>query len=231
MIDIHCHILHGLDDGARSFDVSFNMARQAAQAGVKTLVCTPHSPDSDASRHYSPQLIAERVATLQEAVDASDFDITLLPGTEIRFVADVAKKLATGQILSLAGSRSVLIEMPVFAVDYGFLPVARQLISTGYTVVLAHPERYLYNQRDLNALQQIREAGVLFQVTAVAVDEPNSTTLFQHGLVDLVASDAHSDGYRPTAMGFAWDYVNKTYGAETAQRLFVDVPQYLLART
>lgn len=230
MIDIHCHILHGLDDGARTFEVSLNMARQAASAGVHTLVCTPHSPDSDASRRYSPTLIAERVAELQEAVDAADFDLKLLPGTEIRFVTDVAHKLRAGTILSLAGSRTVLIEMPVFAVDHGFLPIAKHLISDGYTVVLAHPERYIYNKHDFQALRQIHDAGVLFQVTAIAVDDANSTTLFAHDLVDLVASDAHSDGYRPTAMGFALEYVTKTYGTDTAQRLFVDVPQHILAR-
>ena len=142
----------------------------------------------------------------------------------------VPQKLASKQILSLAGSRTVLIEMPVFAVDQRFLPVAQTLMAEGYTVVLAHPERYIYNAQDLQDLKDIHAAGVLFQVTAIAVDEPNSLTLFDQQLVDIVASDAHSDTYRPTAMRFAYDYVQGRFGAALAQQLFVTTPQKLIAQ-
>lgn len=230
MIDIHCHILHNIDDGARTAEISLNMVRQAYDAGVRTLVCTPHSPDSSASRHYSPALIRERTTALQQAADQAGIALTLLPGTEISFVPTVPQKLASKQILSLAGSRTVLIEMPVFAVDQRFLPVAQTLIADGYTVVLAHPERYIYNAQDLHDLQAIHEAGVLFQVTAIAVDEPHSLALFEHHLVDIVASDAHSDTYRPTAMRFAYDYVQERFGEAMAQQLFVDTPQKLISQ-
>lgn len=230
MIDLHCHILHNIDDGARTAEISLNMVRQSYAAGVRTLVCTPHSPDSSASRHYSPALIRERTTALQHAADQSGIAITLLPGTEISFVPTVPQKLASNQILSLAGSRTVLIEMPVFAVDQRFLPVARNLIADGYTVILAHPERYIYNDQDLQDLHAIHTAGVLFQVTAIAIDEPNSLTLFDHQLVDLVASDAHSDTYRPTAMRFAYDYVYGRFGEAMAQQLFVATPQKLISQ-
>lgn len=230
MIDIHCHVLHDIDDGARTAEISLNMVRQAYAAGVRTLICTPHSPDSSASRHYSPALIRERTAALQHAADQAGIALRLLPGTEISFVPTVPQKLASKQILSLADSHTVLIEMPVFAVDQRFLPVAQTLIAQGYTVVLAHPERYLYDDQDLQDLHAIHAAGVLFQVTAIAVDDPNSLTLFDQQLVDIVASDAHSDTYRPTAMRFAYDYVYERFGEAMAQQLFVDTPQKLISQ-
>lgn len=228
MIDLHCHLLYDLDDGPRKREVSVNMARQAYTAGVRTVICTPHSPESSASRHYSPQLIAERAHEIQELAQAAGYDITLKPGTEISYIAHARQRLDNKELLTLGGSRTVLIEMPVFAVDMRFLPTAKELMLNGYQVILAHPERYIYNQKDIDDLRRIHEMGVLFQVTAAAVTEPNSRTLFDLQMVDVVASDAHSDTYRITAMDTAFDWVTTAYGAECAHRLFVDTPQRLL---
>lgn len=228
MIDLHCHLLYDLDDGPRKREISVNMARQAHAAGVHTVVCTPHSPDSNASRHYSPQLIAERAHEIQELALAAGYAITLKPGTEISYTAQARHRLDRNELLTLGGSRTVLIEMPVFAVDMRFLPTAQDLIANGYQVILAHPERYIYNQKDVDDLRRIHESGVLFQVTAAAVSEPNSRTLFDLQMVDVVASDAHSDTYRVTAMDTAFEWVTNAYGAGLAHRLFVDTPQRLL---
>jgi protein-tyrosine phosphatase len=157
-------------------------------------------------------------------------DIAILPGTEINYHNQISKQLKTETIIPLAGSRTVLIEMPVFAVDMRFLPTAIELMEEGYHVVLAHPERYIYNQRDIDDLIRIHETGVLFQITANAVTEQNSTTLFEHALVDLVASDAHGDTYRPTQMGTGYSKVSERYGKETAERLFVHTPGRLIGR-
>lgn len=228
MIDLHCHLLYDLDDGPRKREVSVNMARQAYAAGVRTVICTPHSPESSASRHYSPQLIAERAHEIQELAQAAGYDITLKPGTEISYIAQARQRLDRNELLTLGGSRTVLIEMPVFAVDMRFLPTAKELIAHGYQVILAHPERYIYNQKDVDDLRRIHENGVLFQVTAAAVSETNSRTLFDMQMVDVVASDAHSDTYRVTAMDTAFEWVTNAYGAGLAHRLFVDTPQRLL---
>ena len=230
MIDIHCHIFHDLDDGPRNRDVSLNMVRQQHAAGVTTIIGTPHSPNSSASRKYSPALIRERAYELQELAQADGLDIAILPGTEINYHNQISKQLKTETIIPLAGSRTVLIEMPVFAVDMRFLPTAIELMEEGYHVVLAHPERYIYNQRDIDDLRRIHETGVLFQITANAVSEQNSTTLFEHALVDLVASDAHGDTYRPTQMGTGYTKVSERYGTETAERLFVHTPGRLIGR-
>jgi tyrosine-protein phosphatase YwqE len=95
-------------------------------------------------------------------------------------------------------------------------------------VILAHPERYIYNQKDIDDLRRIHESGVLLQVTAAAVSEQNSRTLFDLQMVDVVASDAHSDTYRVTAMDMAFEWVTNAYGGGLANRLFVDTPQRLL---
>ena len=228
MIDLHCHLLYDLDDGPRKREISVNMARQAHAAGVHTVICTPHSPESSASRHYSPQLIAERAHEVQELAAMAGYEITLKPGTEISYIAHARQRLDSKELLTLGGSRTVLIEMPVFAVDMRFLPTAKELIAHGYHVILAHPERYIYNQKDVDDLRRIHETGVLFQVTAAAVSEPNSRTLFDMQMVDVVASDAHSDTYRVTAMDTAFEWVTTAYDARLANRLFVDTPQRLL---
>lgn len=230
MIDIHCHIFHDLDDGPRNRDVSLNMVRQQHAAGVTTIIGTPHSPNSSASRKYSPALIRERAYELQELAQADGLDIAILPGTEINYHNQISKQLKTETIIPLAGSRTVLIEMPVFAVDMRFLPTAIELMEEGYHVVLAHPERYIYNQRDIDDLRRIHETGVLFQITANAVSDKNSTTLFEHTMVDLVASDAHGDTYRPTQMGTGYTKVSERYGKETAERLFMHTPGRLIGR-
>lgn len=228
MIDLHCHLLYDLDDGPRKREISVNMVRQAYAAGVHTVICTPHSPESSASRNYSPQLIAERAHEVQELAAADGYAVTLKPGTEISYIAQARQRLDSKQLLTLGGSRTVLIEMPVFAVDMRFLPTAKELIAHGYNVILAHPERYIYNQKDIDDLRRIHESGVLFQVTAAAVSEQNSRTLFDLHMVDVVASDAHSDTYRVTAMDTAFEWVTNAYGAGLANRMFVDTPQRLL---
>lgn len=198
MIDLHAHILHDIDDGAQTLEESLAMARAAAQDGTRVIAATPHSPDSSASRRYDPALIRERVAALNAALAAEGLPLEVLAGTEIYYSADIVARLERGALLTYGGSRAVLLELPQNTLPPTLDMLLLGLQVAGYRVVLAHPERVVEVQRDPNRLLPLIERGVLMQITAAALTGMQGARrralcekLLAHGMVHLLASDAH----------------------------------------
>lgn len=237
MIDLHCHILPGIDDGARTVDESLTMAMLAADDGVETVVATPHSPGSVASREYSADLIREQVAALNAALREQGVPLSVLPGTEVAFDADVPQQLRNGQLLTYAGTRTVLLELATNTIPSSFEMGLFAIQAAGFRVLLAHPERIVEVQQNPNLLLPLIERGVLAQVTGEALNGRQgermqyiATTLLTHGMIHVIASDAHgASGRRPPLLAFARDAAAALVGEAAAQALVRDTPAAILA--
>jgi protein-tyrosine phosphatase len=201
VIDLHCHILPGLDDGPSNLDFSLAMARAAVEAGTQLIVATPHiRADFD----VDPAEIEPRVDLFNDRLQRERLPLRVLPGAEIGWAT--APELDDRQLarLSLGSGKRVLLESP-----YGKKPVDVEgivagLEERGFKAVLAHPERCPLFQRDLERLRGLVERGTLCSITAGSMagrfGEPVRTfsvAMLRAGLVHDVASDAHDHIHRP----------------------------------
>jgi protein-tyrosine phosphatase len=195
MIDLHCHILPGIDDGALDLADSVAMAREAEQDGIAVVCATPHI------RHDHDVRIAElpsRVSQLQAELDSSRVAVRIASGGELaeRSVPAISEQELAG--VSLDGNGWVLLEPAPGPLGDGILASVRTLANRGHGVVVAHPERHAGPDL-LSRLHALADAGCLIQWTAAFVAASSSggyegllQTLAEEGLVHLLASDAHS---------------------------------------
>src|SRR3954454_15098145 len=209
MIDLHCHILPGLDDGPSNLDFSLLMARAAVEAGTQLIVATPHiRADFD----VDPVEIEPRVDLFNERLQRERLPLRVLPGAEIGWAT--APELDDTQLarLALGSGKRVLLESPYGKKAVDIEGIIAGLQKRGFQAVLAHPERCPLFQRDPERLRKIVEDGTLCSITAGSragrFGEPvrnYAVTMLKTGLVHDVASDAHDHIHRPPDLvaGFA----------------------------
>lgn len=238
MIDIHTHILPGIDDGCSNLDESLAMARLAVAEGVHTMLATSHSAEWLQLGPLS--LMETQVATLQAAITAAEIPLTVLPGLEVYMTPETPAHFAAGRVWTLAHSRYILVET-----DFGQWPpfleqVMFELQVAGCIPILAHPERYSAIQRDPGLLYRLAERGVLAQVTGNALVGVLGTTiqqcaltLLEHGLVQIIASDGHgaAEGKRPPAVAAGLAVAAEHLGEDAARAMLTTVPQHILDNT
>ena len=203
MIDLHAHLLPGLDDGPDTMREALRMARAAREAGIATVVCTPHMIE-----HFptDPARVHAAVAELQAAVDGEGIGLRLLPGGEIalphlRRLGDEDLRLASVG----GGGRWLLLEMPFHGWPVDLPRILADLEIRGYGVILAHPERADAVQRHPDRMRDIVGRGALVQLTAASflgehgdAARRTAAVLLAGGAGHLIASDAHSPGpWRP----------------------------------
>jgi protein-tyrosine phosphatase len=236
MVDLHSHILPGLDDGAATLEEALALGRMAAADGIRTIAATPHSPASTLSRRYDPTLIREQVVGLNAALAAEGIDLAIVAGTEICYDSDMVGQLRRGALLPYGASRAVLLELP-----HDILPPALDqalfaLQVAGYRVVLAHPERIAAVQRDPNVLLPLIERGALIQLTAEALTggqgqrlRAAAETLLAHSMAHLLASDAHgTPPRRSPILSTARDRAAALLGPDAAAALVAATPAAIL---
>jgi protein-tyrosine phosphatase len=235
MIDLHLHVLPGIDDGAASFDEAREMCRLAAADGVDVLVATPHqrSPLWD---NRDPARLAALRERLQEEVGERPL---LLPGAEIRvdseLLAELAEMPASG-LLPLAGSRYLLLELDRRDPRLDAAALAHEVLVAGWVPVFAHPELIPLLAGDLPLMRRLAEMGACFQLTAMSVTgefgkrtRDVAAALLDEGLVHFVASDAHGVDWRPPLLGRAREAIARGWGDEVARQLTADHPRAVVA--
>jgi protein-tyrosine phosphatase len=207
VIDLHCHVLPGIDDGPDSIEGSLALARAAAAAGTRTLVATPH-----VSWRYSPDAatIARLVDELNRQLAAEGVELEVRTGAEIAMTKLPDIKPEDLSSLGLGGSSWLLVEPPFAAAVPGLDAMVLDLQRRGHHVLLAHPERCQAFHRDRTMLDSLVRAGVLTSVTAGSLigrfgREPRrfALGLVRDGLIHNVASDAHDHYDRPPGIAVA----------------------------
>ncbi|MGH2983992.1 MAG: tyrosine-protein phosphatase [Solirubrobacterales bacterium] len=192
MIDLHCHILPGIDDGALDADDSVAMARQAADDGIETVCATPHiRHDHDVRIHE----LEGRVAELNESLERHRVPVEVVPGGEVAASALGGLDAEELRQVSLGGGRWILLEPPPGPLGDSLTAAADELHDAGFGVLIAHPERH--PSADLaRRLHELTGRGALVQVTAAYLAGGTARqamlSLAADGLVHIVASDAHS---------------------------------------
>jgi len=203
VIDLHCHLLPGIDDGPRDVRGALALARAQVDAGVETVAATPHVSARWTTR---PEAIAQGVEQLRRELAVDRIPLAVVGGAEI----DVqrAGELSDEELraLALGGGPWLLLEAPLVR-NLPLEAVAHDLIRRGHRILLAHPERSPALQRDPGALRRLADAGVLTQVTAAAFAGRFGGTvqrfarqLLEEGLLHSIASDAHDATRRPPGM-------------------------------
>lgn len=230
MVDLHHHLLPGLDDGAPDLQTSLQMARTAAEDGITHVVCTPH-----ASSRYSfdPTRVQQELTRLRAAL--SDAAIRLVLGSGCDFhlsYENVQDALANPRRYTINSGEYLLIELP----DYGLAPTLEEtfysLRLAGMTPILTHPERNPSLQQDTSRMAQWIRDGLLTQITAGSVTGSmgrKAQALAHRLLADrwahFVSTDAHNTRSRAPQMRAAFDHIATRYGDTYAQRLCTENPQ------
>lgn len=229
MIDIHCHILPGIDDGPEDLATSLDMAKIAAQDGIRVLIATPHT---DGIRVNQDRVTAA-VHALNLELQQRNLSLTVYPGFELPY--HLAGKLATTHTLANNG-RHVLIEFPAMHLPKGALNTFYPLIAAGQVPILAHPERNLGVLMNPDALKNMVDNGILVQITATSVTgelgpdvQRCAHYLLKKGWVHFLASDSHSPTFREPVLSRAVNIAARLIGPEKARALAGQNPGRILA--
>lgn len=231
MIDLHSHLLFGLDDGARNLDETLAIARSMADDGVRVVAATPHVRDDYPTQ---PAQMESRVAEVQDAVRAAGIPLEVLPGAEIAIDMLPALDGDARQRFGLGGNpHLLLLEFPYHGFPFGLASTIWELNVSGTVTVIAHPERNADVQESPIRLRDIVRAGGIVQLTAASVDGTLgkgparcSRRLLELGLAHLLASDSHGPGVRQAGLRSACAALGDD---ALAHWLTNDVPRALVA--
>jgi protein-tyrosine phosphatase len=229
MVDLHHHLLPGLDDGARDLATSIEMARIAADDGITHVVATPHA---SGKYTFEPELIAERAAQLRAALTDQGIPLTIATGCDFHISYDnVQDAVAYPRKYTLNHTEYLLIELP----DHGLPPhlseTFYELRLAGMIPILTHPERNPTLQMDSTRLARWMRDGMLVQITTSSIlgkmgskAQKMAHQLLADRWVHFLATDAHNTSARPPRMSEAHNLVARRYGADYAQLLCTTNP-------
>ncbi|MGH2461263.1 MAG: tyrosine-protein phosphatase [Chloroflexota bacterium] len=233
MVDLHNHILPGVDDGAPTLDAALAMARVAQADGITTVVATPHR---NPWAYHDDRADAERrLGELRAACGQAGIAIELRLGGEAHIAPDLVEQVQTGLALTINEGRFLLVEWPYDQYPEYSEQVIFDLQVRGIVPIVAHAERYRIVRRDPSYLATLVERGVLIQVTASSLlgefgpaTRKLTEILLTHGLAQVIASDSHAVDRRPPVLSAARDRAAELVGEARARALVVDVPSQVV---
>lgn len=233
MIDLHSHILPGVDDGSPDLETSLAMARMAEDDGIVAMACTPH---------FLPGLydnkaadVRARIALLNREFKAAGIRLELVVGADAHVRPDFLACLREGRLLTLNDSRYVLVEPPHDIMPKRLEELFHNLQMSGYVPILTHPERLRWIEQNYAVIADLARNGVWMQVTAGSLTgrfgrRPHywSRRMLAEGLVSLLATDAHNTKSRPPVLSEAFSVAETEVGYGEAVNLVVTRPASIL---
>ena len=230
MVDIHCHILPEVDDGAWDRDMAMEMARMAVRSGVRRIIATPHFQGVPESLEQMPYIL-HQYHQLLNAIQREKLELELIPGAEVLCVPQTLELARTGMLPTLGKSRYVLTEF-YFDASWEFMDsTLEQLRALNYQPVVAHPERYSAIQHDPGRARNWFEREIVLQVNKGSVlgafgrrAEETAIRLLYRGSVHIIASDAHSPERRTPDLTAVQEWTREHLGREYSKILLEDNP-------
>lgn len=232
MIDIHSHILPGLDDGPDSLSQSLRIANQAHSQGVTTIFATPHSMDGVCQS--KPRDIRNKCSQLTKALEKNNIPIQILPGSEIRLTYDTVLLYDKGRLMTLNNmGKYILLELPPMFITEGVIHIIRKLAKRGVVTIIAHPERNISIMKKLNTMSELIYEGALMQITATSLIGGFGKRIMKicekmldKNAVSFIGSDIHPG--RSYRILDAYNKTRKIAGRKTADTIFLKNPQEIV---
>lgn len=235
MIDIHCHMLPGVDDGSDSMETSLIMAETAVRNGTDVMILTPHCNIPGECANYQSAELLEKFFAMRKAIDDAGIPLKILAGAEV-FCTDNAPELfKEKKLLTLASGSYMLVE---FGFGESVIDINRKLSrlsATGIRPVIAHPERYEAVQHNLHICIEWFDMGYILQINKDSVfgslgrhAQKAAKWLLSQGIAHIAASDAHGAYERTADMSAFREYVEAEHSAEYARILLYENPRRII---
>ncbi|MED4039104.1 tyrosine-protein phosphatase [Niallia taxi] len=219
MIDIHCHILPGVDDGPVSIDESLLMAREAVKEGIKTIIATPHHKNN--KYENTKNQILEKVRNFNKVLIKENIPLEILPGQENRIYGELIEDFQSEKILTLSNTNYLFIEFPSTHVPRYTEKLLYEIQTLGIIPIIVHPERNGELLKNPDIIYKLVKNGSLTQVTASSIAgyfgksiQKFSGQLIEHNLTHFIASDAHNISNRTFKMAEAFKLIESAYGVD-----------------
>ncbi len=224
MIDLHSHILPGVDDGSKDMEESISMARQYVENGIDKVIATPHFiEESDSTTKDENKLVLEE---LKRNLEKEKIDLELYLGNEIFISPDILKYLREEKVSTLNGTRYALIETAMFDIPTSMENVIYELCLKGYTPIIAHPERNIKVQENPNILYKFIMSGALTQINLPSLEGrygekalETAKILLSHNMVHFVGTDAHSPRTRSPKIKRSLDILRQIVDEDEFRRI------------
>ena len=221
MVDIHCHILPGVDDGAKSWEIAIEMCASAVADGIDHVVATPHANEEFTYDRVRNASLLEELG--QKAPKGPAFSL----GCDFHFsFENIQDLIRNREKYLISGTSYLLIELSDFSVSPTIDAAVSRIVTMGITPILTHPERNMILQSDPERIIRFAENGCVIQVTANSItgfwgDRPKKIShwLLERDAVHVISTDAHDLHRRPLRLSDAYETVRRTYGVEVAAYL------------
>jgi len=235
VIDLHSHILPGIDDGSQSLEESLAMCRLAVADGISTMVATPHYSPFGCS--WNAEALISGVRQLQNALHENDLKLTILPGAELPVFPELGKHVsAVNSCLTINNSTYFLVEFRPNSVSAHAEQFLVNLLDNGLTPIIAHPERCNWFTQQTAFLTRMVNQGVLLQLTAGSIMgrfgvpvRDFSLRLLRQGLIHIIASDTHDSSDRPPLLSEAVSLAADLIGYEKAAAMVTTTPAAIIS--
>ncbi|AMY00685.1 CpsB/CapC family capsule biosynthesis tyrosine phosphatase [Mesorhizobium ciceri] len=234
MIDLHSHILPGLDDGSPNIAESLEMAKLAVADGTTHMACTPHVVPG--MYENGTENIVGAVRSLEQALRRAEIPLALYVGADIHIAPDLPGQLRHGKVPTLNRSRYFLFEPPHHVLPPRLEELALRLVQAGFVPILTHPERLTWIKANYDVVERLNRLGCLIQLTADSIIGAFGRTalyysekLIDEGRVDIIASDTHGANRRRPGLSQAVDAAAKRCGEDEAYNMVVGRPSDILA--
>jgi protein-tyrosine phosphatase len=253
MIDIHSHILWGMDDGARTIEDSIEMCSIAYRDRIRIIVATPHTLNglyrndrpsiiakvkelNAALLHSEIQIPKSKIPTPNSKIQNPKSQLRVLPGSDVHLCEETLRQLDGGTVTTLGdGGKCLLLEFSFHGIPHGAEEMIFQLMTRGVIPVISHPERNLEVEQNPRRYHEMIRVGCLGQLTAMSLTggfgpevKRLAEKLLTKGFVHLIASDAHSTDGRPPVLSDAVDAAARIVGRDEALRMVTEYPGALL---
>ncbi len=231
--NIHCHMLYGIDDGAKTPEMSVSMIDKSYKDGVRVLCMTPHYNPAYFKYHSGAMVSHYKKLKAYAAEKYPDLKICL--GQEIFYYHDTVEDIMHGRCLTLNKTRCVLVEFSPMESRTTITANVSNLLTSGFTPVVAHIERYDSIRKKKGVVEELKRRGAYIQVNAASIlgkygfgIKRYVMSLIKHGLADIVADDCHNMTDKAPSLGEAYDAVKRKFGVDTANRVFFTTTEKLL---